>query len=186
MVKARNPAQRQAKPLDAEALNRLGQRQVARFSMTPKAFTDYLRRKIRQRGWQGEADVNALVPRLVQHFQALGLLSEEAVAGALLATDSRRGLASSLTRQRMALKGVSAPVAEAMLEDRAQTPLALAVSFARRRRLGPFADAPVADPAMQRRALGAMARAGHAPGVALKVLRAVSAEALEDEIQSGG
>ena len=44
---------RQPPPLDAAALERLALRYVERFATTRGRLTDYLTRKIRERGWEG-------------------------------------------------------------------------------------------------------------------------------------
>ena len=49
------PARRRATtPLDAAALDRIALRYVERFATTRARLADYLRRKIRERGWDGE------------------------------------------------------------------------------------------------------------------------------------
>ena len=41
------------RPLDAAALDQLALRYVERFATTRGKLADYLRRKVRERGWQG-------------------------------------------------------------------------------------------------------------------------------------
>ena len=53
--------------LDRPALERLALRYVERFATTRGRLTDYLRRKIRERGWDGEmADPAAIAERMAE------------------------------------------------------------------------------------------------------------------------
>ena len=55
------------KPLDAAALERLALRYVERFATTRGKLTAYLTRKIRERGWTGEAADPAALAEFVAH-----------------------------------------------------------------------------------------------------------------------
>jgi len=53
-------------PLDESKLNELAQRYVGRFATTRAKLSSYLRRKVRERGWDGARppDVEAAAERL--------------------------------------------------------------------------------------------------------------------------
>lgn len=76
--------------LDAAALERLALRYVERFATTRGKLADYLRRKVRERGWAGEAaaDPAALAERLA----ALGYIDDRGYAEGKAAALARRGL----------------------------------------------------------------------------------------------
>ncbi len=78
---------RQAPPLDASALERLALRYVERFATSRAKLADYLRRKIRERGWDGApADVDALSERMA----VLGYIDDRAFAEARARSLARR------------------------------------------------------------------------------------------------
>jgi regulatory protein len=171
MVDERTP-RRRPPPLDQAALNALALAYAARFATTRARLLAYLARKLKERGWAGSAppDCAALADRLV----ALNYVNDKAYAG----MKGRAMAARGLGHRRVALALTADGVAP---EDRDDPPdeaaaLASALAFARRKRLGPFARAAVADPASRQRALAAMLRAGHAPAVARRVLALTSTE----------
>lgn len=144
-------------PLDAAALERLALRYVERFATTRGRLADYLRRKIRERGWHGDAADPA---GLAQRLADLGYVDDLAYAEAKAATMGRRGLGArrvaAALRQAHVADEETARVAPG-IADRA---IEAALTFARRRRIGPFGDAPPDRPARERQ-LAAMIRAGH-------------------------
>ncbi len=145
-------------PLDGPALERLALRYVERFATTRGRLADYLRRKLRERGWAGAeaADPTALAERMA----AAGYIDDRAYGEAKAASMARRGLGA---------RRVTGALRAARIEDAdmgAITPAidarswAAAVAFARRRRIGPFAAAP-AERGAREKQIAAMARAGH-------------------------
>ncbi|HEX8388842.1 MAG TPA: RecX family transcriptional regulator, partial [Sphingomonas sp.] len=63
MARAREPAP----PLDRDAMERLALRYVERYATTRGRLADFLRRKIRERGWQGPpADPVALAEKMAE------------------------------------------------------------------------------------------------------------------------
>jgi regulatory protein len=84
------PAERRPpRPLDAAALDRLALRYVERFATTQGKLADYLRRKVRERGWEGEpADPAAIAARMA----ALGYVDDRLYAESKAAALARRGL----------------------------------------------------------------------------------------------
>jgi regulatory protein len=76
-------------PLDVAAMERLALRYVERFATTRGKLADYLRRKIRERGWDGEpGDPVALAEKLAE----LGYIDDRAFAEARASALGRRGL----------------------------------------------------------------------------------------------
>ncbi len=144
-------------PLDSDTLDRLALRYVERFATTEGKLVDYLRRKIRERGWDGvAADPAGVAARMV----ALGYIDDRAFAEAKAAALTRRGLGqgrvTAALRQARVGEDDAASVRPAVAEGAVDS----AMAFARRKRIGPFAPA-AADHALREKQIGAMIRAGH-------------------------
>ena len=67
---------RPPKPLDARRLNDLALHYVARFATSAAKLADYLRRKLRERGWEGEGEPD--VAALTANFVAAGYIDDAA------------------------------------------------------------------------------------------------------------
>lgn len=166
------------RPLDAAGLQELALGYAARYATTAARLRRYLQRKLGEREWTPEEapDLDGLVMRLT----SLGYVDDRAWAAAKTRDLTARGFGTRRVRGALAAAGVSrddASVATTPDPDDPDSALATAIAFARRRRFGPFARAPVNDPAQRRRELAAMARAGHAFEIARQVLEASDADA---------
>lgn len=178
----RNP-DRGPPPLDAGALERLALRYVERYATTQAKLERYLARKLHERGWTADevgigdaGGADAALAALVARTVALGYVDDAAFAETRVAALARRGYGARRRRDALRAAGVGTAAAaqgEAEAADADGWPSALA--FARRRRIGPYADAP-ADADTRRRQLGAMLRAGHAPRVANALVQALPGE----------
>ncbi len=155
-------------PLDSADLERIALRYVERFATTRAKLADYLRRKLRERGWDGDtpADPDALADRMV----ARGYVDDAAYAAAKARSMARRGLGARRVAEALRHAGVDDAAAPPPDDDPEAAAMDSALVFARRRRIGPFASAP-ADPDAQRRQFAAMLRAGHAPNIARKIVK---------------
>ncbi|URW74530.1 RecX family transcriptional regulator [Sphingomonas donggukensis] len=145
-------------PLDAAALDRLALRYVERFATTRAKLTDYLARKLRERGWAGEAPSDARA--VAERMAALGYIDDRGFAESRAAAMGRRGLGGRRIAGALRQAGIDEADAEHVrpaIEERAE---ASALAFARRRRLGAYGVQP-ADRAAREKALAAMLRAGH-------------------------
>lgn len=165
-----------APALDPATLDAIAVRYVERFQTTRARLVRLLRQKLRQRGWEEglpPPDPEAVAERMVQ----LGYVNDQAFAEARTRGLLRRGMGAGRVKQALAAYGVDSElVAEAVSEV---DPLAAAVDFARRKRLGPFGP-PLTEPKARMKQLGAMARAGHGYQVARRVVDAESEEELEE------
>jgi regulatory protein len=173
------PDKRPRPPLDAEALERLGLFYAGRYATTRAKLVAYLQRKLAERGWSGAGEPP--VERLIERFAELGYVDDRAFASARAASLLRRGYGER--RVSEALRG--AGVAD---EDRAEAQaqageeaLTAAHRFARRRRLGPYADAPP-DREGRHKAAAAMLRAGHRMELVWKVLGASPADLPDPDV----
>ena len=156
--RARNTPRKPPPPLDAKRLDALALAYVGRFATTRARLVTYLKRKLRERGWDGagEPGTAALAERLAR----LGYIDDAAYALAKGRTLGQRGFGRRRVSMALRAAGVGeedrGPADEAARADA----LAAALRFARRRRIGPFA-AKQPDPKARQRGLSAMIRAGH-------------------------
>lgn len=154
----RSTSNRNIPPLARESLERLALRYVERYATTRGKLTRYLERKLYQRGWEDEKEPE--VAALVERFAELGYVNDRQFAEAMALALKRRGYGSRRIDAALYSAGIErgdvAAVGDLSREEAVET----AMNFARRRRLGPFAEG--ADgPDARRRAFAAMARAGH-------------------------
>ena len=161
-VKQRNPSrERQPRkprpPLNAARLDELALHYVSRFATSRTKLSTFLKRKIRERGWDGEiADIAALVERLVR----LGYVDDRAFALAKSRSLTSRGYGAGRVRQALHIAGIGEEEGVDARDHASAQSVDAALHYARRRRIGPYAlDA--ADPKARQRALAAMIRAGH-------------------------
>jgi regulatory protein len=162
-------------PLDAAALDRLALRYVERFATTRGKLADYLARKIRERGWEGEpADPQALAAKMA----ALGYVDDRAFAEMRAAALTRRGLGGGRVTTALRQARVGEEDAAAVRPAVVGKAVATALAFARRKRIGPFAAVP-ADRAGQAKQLAQMVRAGHPFALARRIVAAAPGEEAE-------
>ena len=153
---------RSAPPLDAEGLERLGLFYAGRYATTRAKLADYLRRKLRERGWSGAGAPP--VEALVERFAALGYVDDAAfAAGAERRSLLRRGYGERRVAQALRAAGIGGEDAAPARREAERSAEDAALRFARRRRIGPYADAAAdgSRGARGSKAAAAMLRAGH-------------------------
>lgn len=156
-VKPGRTERRPPPPLNVAALDRLALRYVERFATTRGRLTDYLKRKVRERGWEGAPpDPRAVAERMAE----LGYIDDRAYAEARATAMTRRGLGARRIAGAFRQAGIEEADAEAMAPVIAESAGAAALAFARRRRIGPWArEKP--DRGAAEKQIAAMLRAGH-------------------------
>jgi regulatory protein len=160
-------------PLDHESLERLAIHYVGRYATTRSKLRSYLARKLRERGWMGDAPD---LEKLVQRLSELGYIDDRAFAEARGAAFQRRGYGERRLDQALKAAGIEEEDSRAARSDAREGALAAAMRFAERKRIGPFAaNAP--DREARHKAFAAMLRAGHPIDVARRIV-----EAAPDEI----
>ncbi|HSI19237.1 MAG TPA: regulatory protein RecX [Sphingomonas sp.] len=159
-------ARRPIPPLDSAGLERLALRYVERFSTTRAKLADYLRRKIRERGWDGPVTDPAAI---AAHLAELGYIDDRAFGEARARAMGRRGLGKRRVDGALRQAGIEESDAEALAPAIVDQAVAAALTFARRKRIGPFAAA-VADRPLREKQLGAMVRAGHDFALARRIV----------------
>ena len=150
-----------------ESLERLALRYVERYATTRMKLTRYLERKLYERGWGGEdaPPVAAIVERMAE----LGYVNDRQFAEMRAGALARRGYGKRRVRADLAASGIAADDSEEVLRQSDEAAKEAALHFARRKRLGPFADKED-DANSYRRAFAAMARAGHPLDIIKEIL----------------
>jgi len=173
------PDRRRPRPLDEAGLQALALHYVARYATSRAKLAAYLARKLKARPWGGAAppDIMAVVTRMA----ALGYVDDAAYAASKRREMTTRGLGPRRVAQALRAAGVAEDPADhgpAAVPDAAgRDAYEVALRYAERKRLGPFARVPATDPASRRRALAAMLRAGHDMDIARRLLAAPHADA---------
>ncbi|RYG29198.1 MAG: hypothetical protein EON93_17125 [Burkholderiales bacterium] len=167
-------------PLKPSDLEWFALRYVERYATTRGKLSAYLSRKIRERGWGAaeQPDVMALAQRMAD----LGYVDDRAFAESKAGAMGRRGLGARRVTQALRFDGIEGEDAEAVTPILDENVVASAIAFARRKRIGAYGRA-VAERPLQEKQVAAMVRAGHAPGLARRLVRMVpgdDAEALLD------
>jgi regulatory protein len=170
------------KPLGRARLSDLALAYVARFATSGARLEAYLKRKLRERGWEGEdisqgmAEIEALVGRFVE----AGYIDDESYARAKAGSLLRRGFGGRRIAQALGHDGIDEAIREEVAPDEAEA-RAAAMGFARKKGFGPFSRvAGQSDPKRREKQIAAMLRAGHGMGAVRMVLDASDAQALEE------
>jgi len=166
---ARVPSERNPHPLDQAAIERLAIAYVGRYATTRARLAAYLARKLRERGWAGTGAPDAALAAIVARCAALGYVDDRAFAEARAAALTRRGYGARRVAAALRAAGIGDADAEQARDEAGARAWDAALAFARRRRIGPFAETE-ADPDRDRRAFAAMMRAGHSPAIARRIL----------------
>lgn len=166
---------RAPKPLDPARLEELALAYVARFATSAAKLEGYLRRKLRERGWdgEGEAPVAALVARFVENGYVDDLAYARAKSGSLL----RRGYGQRRIGQALHAAGIGEKVRDEVRAGEADQRRA-ALALARKRGFGPFGR-ELPDRAQREKQIAAMLRAGHGLDAARALTGAGSMEEVE-------
>lgn len=164
---SRSRSNRAVPPLDSEQLHELALRYVGKYATTRSKLGSYLKRKIRERGWEGsdQPAIEALVERMARS----GLVDDATYALSKARSLSDRGYGAGRVSQALRASGVDDEDGAGARELAAERAADAAIRFARRRRIGPFASERP-DPRTREKTLAAMVRAGHGFDIARKVV----------------
>jgi regulatory protein len=154
-------------PLTATKLDELALHYVGRFATSRAKLLSFLRRKLRERGWDGEdePDPEALAGKFVR----LGYVDDRAYAVSKARSLTSRGYGERRVGQALALAGIGEDDGTEARSLAQAEAVESALRFARRRSIGPFAKT-LPDPRERERALSAMVRAGHRFGLARAIV----------------
>ena len=158
MAMAMQPTRKSRPPLTAAKLEEAALNYVGRFATSRAKLAAYLNRKLRERGWDGASDpaVGELADKLVR----LGYVNDRAFALSKARALTGRGYGERRVTQALALAGIGEEDGSDARNLAGEEAVAAALRFARRRGIGPYAQA-TPDQAQRERALAAMIRAGH-------------------------
>lgn len=172
---------RKPRPLDALRLEELALAYVARFATSAAKLEAYLRRKLRERGWDGEGDVP--LAGLVERFVAAGYVDDAVYARARTGSLLRRGYGARRVAQALDAAGIGEEArAAARVSCGAERRAALAL--AQKRRFGPFGTG-LPDRPMREKQLAAMLRAGHPLDSARELVNAADVAAALEWAEQG-
>ena len=154
---------------------------VGRFATTRAKLATYLNRKLRERGWEGSEAPD--VERLVERLSASGLIDDALYAQSKARSLTERGYGVARVRQSLRAAGIDETDGAEAQELAAEGAADAALRFARRRRLGPYAEKLLERPDREK-ALAAMVRAGHGFELARAVVNAEPGTELDlDELR---
>ena len=166
-------------PLDARRLDEMALFYVGRFATSRAKLTDYLHRKIRERGWggEGEPDIAGVADRLVR----LGYVDDAAFALSKARTLTGRGYGAGRVRQSLRAAGIGEEDGEGARDLATANAVTAAIKFAQRRGFGPYA-AQAAEASGREKALSAMIRAGHGFALAKAILALSPGVEVDEEL----
>jgi len=194
----RSEPRKPPRPMDAARLEEMALAYVARFATSAGKLRAYLRRKLRERGWQGPdgadpedarggealAEGFGRAEALVERFVAVGYVDDESFAKARSGSLQRRGFGTRRIVEELGAAGIEEELRERVLPgEGAQRRAALAL--ARKRRFGPF-GVGASDPAVRQKQIAAMLRAGHGLEAARRLVSAASPEDAERWVEEAG
>jgi len=171
---ARGP-RRPPKPLDAARLDELALGYVARFATSAAKLERYLRRKLRERGWDGEREPD--LPAVIRRYVELGYVDDEAFARARSGSLLRRGYGTRRIGEALREAGIGEAIREEVRPGEAAERRA-ALALARKRGFGPFGSESL-DRERRQKQIAAMLRAGHPLDSAREMVDAASEAAAE-------
>ena len=178
-------APRVVKPLDPPRLEELALAYVARFATSAGKLGQYLKRKLRERGWEAQDDSGAQpdIAALIERFVDAGYIDDAGFARGRASSLHRRGYGDRRVEQSLRGAGIADDVRASVQGDEVASRRA-ALVLARKRGFGPFGagrpDPGPIDPKTRQKQFAAMLRAGH-PLDSVRVLidAASEADALE-------
>lgn len=154
-------------PLDAESLRALALHYVGRYATTRVKLMRYLKRKLVERGWEPRVAPN--LAAMAEDFAARGYLDDAAFAQQRAGALRGRGMGARRVDLALRADGIDADTRLEVSDQAPEDALAVAESYARRRRLGPYART-VPDPDQRRKHIAAMLRAGHSYAIARAII----------------
>lgn len=164
----RQKPRRSARPLDGKRLEELALRYVGRYATTRAKLLQYLQRKLRERGWDGDSDPN--LETMAARFVELGYIDDRAFALAKESAHSARGLGRRRLSLALRAAGVGEEHGAEALELSARRSLDSALRLAQQRKLGPFAEHAPSSPRERQKAVAALIRGGHSFEIARAIV----------------
>lgn len=182
------PGKRGPKPATPERLEKAALHYLERYASSAENLRRVLMRRVYRSAELHGTDASEgekAVSNLIDRYCRAGLLDDKAYAAARAASLHRQGKSSRAIRQSLSLKGVEEDTITVALEELrdeigAETDLAAAVNYARRRRIGPWRQAENRAPNRERD-LAALGRQGFSYDIARRVIEADTPDDLIQE-----
>jgi regulatory protein len=174
-----NPSRKKpAPPLNSEKLRGLALHYAGRYATTKRKLSDYLLRKIRERGWtEGEAFPDVVA--LADNFAELGYVNDAQYAESRARSFARRGFGARRLEQDLTVAGIDDDDGRAAREHAAEEILSSALALAQRKKIGPFAS-EVTSPEKRQKQIAMMLRAGHGFDLARRIVNAEPGAVIEE------
>ncbi len=174
------------KPATAKRLENIALYYLQRFAASSESLRRVLRRRVSKSIYHHDTDPvegAEFVENIIARFQQSGLLDDTIYAEGQVKSLFRRGLSQRAISNRLMEKGVDREIIDtqlrALVDENPEPDLKAAISFARRRRLGPFRpDDQRSD--RRQRDLASLARGGFDFETAKKVIDAEDSYAVEE------
>ncbi len=158
---------KRAQPLDAQRLRTLALSYLGRYATSSGRLRAYLQRKIGEYGWIDDDDPP--VADLIEQCVQLGYIDDQAFAAARAAALIRRGYGPGKVKISLRAAGLDPEQADRSSDMDDEARLISALVFARRKRLGPFANADL-GPENRQKIMAAFLRAGHSYDIVSQVI----------------
>ena len=184
-------SQRRPPPITAKVLRESAVRYLDRYAPSVEQFRRVLIRKvdktIRERGEGSRQEALILVEEEIQRRIAGGELHDQRVAEDWTAYLHRQGKSVLQIRGKLYQKGISTPLINAAIstlqEERTWLAFDSAVTYARKRRFGPFRATVEERKLRQQKDIASMLRAGHSYAVVREIIDCLDLDELELLIQ---
>jgi len=184
-VSEATPRRRIVKPITVKRLENIAAAYIDRYASSSGRLRDVLLRRVRKARHADAPvvdDAESVIDGIVAKYVRNGVLDDRRFAERKADSLSRRGTSQRRIREKLALARVGRDDVDhalTILRDDGDSEFAAAVTLARRRRLGPFAD-PAVRRERRDKHLAAMGRAGFALGLARRVIDAKDEDALRE------
>lgn len=163
------------KALDASALETLALRYVSRYATTKHKLKAHLHRKVREKG--GENEHLDMIEAIARKYEKLGYIDDALFAESRAASLLRKGYGQRRIANALKQAGIEESNQQQALNLSKQDKWDAAEQFARKRRIGPYANT-LYDRAKRQKLLQAFLRAGHDYDIATKFIFAQPGEAI--------
>jgi regulatory protein len=177
-VRDQKTQKRTPPPLNTERLRSLALHYAGRYATTRAKLVTYLNRKIRERGWDDDKMVD--LETMVNDFAALGYVNDAGFAEARSRSFVRRGYGLRRLAQDLGAAGIVESDSADAMKEAEDGAWRAAENFARRKRIGPFANA-VATPELKQKQFQAFLRAGHGWELARRFVQAEPGDIIEED-----
>jgi regulatory protein len=165
-------------PLDSDSMRDMALRYVSRFATSRAKLLAYLNRKLKERGWDGEGAPQP--EQLVERLAELRYVDDRSFAVMKSAALTRRGYGARRVAETLRADGIAETDREEADVQTQGEAWAAADRFARRKRIGPYAQASP-DPRQREKWIAAFLRAGHSYAMARRWTDAVPGEPPEPQ-----